>query len=157
MPLRANACTKDTSTLRRRIDGRVSPRFRKSLCSIADPSASYPSSARPSSLYVPYRNPIIQKEWSFVTSPKTLLADNYEWPFNIILPGDIPESVEGLPHSWIIYRLKASIERGLLLRDVADRAHVRIVRTFDPSALELAHAMVNVPFEKNKLTLANIK
>ena len=118
------------------------------MCSIADSSASYPSSARPSSLYMPDRRTIIQKEWSFVTSPKTLPADNYEWPFNIILPGDMPESVEGLPHSWIIYRLKASIERGLLLRDIADRAHVRIVRTFDPSALELAHAMVSVPLSR---------
>lgn len=150
MPLRTNASTKDKSALRGRIDGRVSWRSRKYMCNTADPSTSYPSSARPSSLYTPERRTIIQKEWSFVTSPKTLSADNYEWPFNIILPGDIPESVEGLPHSWIIYRLKASIERGLLLRDIADRAHVRIVRTFDPSALELAHAMVGVPLENNK-------
>lgn len=111
---------------------------------IADSSASYPSSARPSSLYVPNRTRILEKEWTFVSSPQTLPADNYEWPFDYIISGDMPESVEGLPHTWIIYRLKASIERSLLLKAITDRAPVRIIRTFDPGALELAHAMVGL-------------
>ena len=54
----------------------------------------------------------------------------------------MPESVEGLADSWVIYRLKATIERSLLTANVQARKHVRVIRTFDPSALELAHAMV---------------
>ena len=69
-----------------------------------------------------------------------LMPDNYEWPFDCILEGALPESVEGLKDAWIIYRLKAEIgrKRG---KDIVVRKPLRIVRTLDPSALELAHAM----------------
>ena len=58
------------------------------------------------------------------------------------MPGNVPESLEGLKNGWIIYRLKATIERGRFAKDVYARKHVRVIRTFDPSALELAHNMV---------------
>ncbi|KAL8697979.1 MAG: hypothetical protein Q9201_006822 [Fulgogasparrea decipioides] len=53
----------------------------------------------------------------------TLEAGNYEWPFDHVLPGYIPESVEGLWDSWIIYRMKATIDRGLLAQNVLARKH----------------------------------
>ncbi|KAL9592660.1 MAG: hypothetical protein Q9179_006496 [Wetmoreana sp. 5 TL-2023] len=68
----------------------------------------------------------------------TLEAGNYEWPFDHVLPGYIPESVEGLWDSWIIYRMKATIDRGLLAQNVLARKHVRVVRTLDTAALELS-------------------
>ena len=71
-------------------------------------------------------------------------AGNYEWPFNMIIPGNTPESLEGLADTWIIYRLKATIERGVLQSNSIARKQVRIIRSLDPTALELAHSMVCV-------------
>jgi arrestin-related trafficking adapter 4/5/7 len=88
-----------------------------------------------------------EKTWPFKVSGKEksqmLLPDNYEWPFDCILEGSLPESVEGLKDAWIIYRLKAEIgrRRG---KDIVVRKPLRLVRTLDPSALELAHAMVRI-------------
>lgn len=85
-----------------------------------------------------------EKTWPFKVAGKDkslmLMPDNYEWPFDCILEGSLPESVEGLKDAWIIYRLKAEIgrKRG---KDIVVRKPLRIVRTLDPSALELAHAM----------------
>jgi hypothetical protein len=87
-----------------------------------------------------------EKSWNFRDAGKgkteSLLPDNYEWPFQCILDGSLPESVEGLKDAWVIYRLKAEIvrKRG---RDIVVRKPLRIVRTLDSSALELAHAMVH--------------
>ncbi|KAL8947436.1 MAG: hypothetical protein Q9222_006282 [Ikaeria aurantiellina] len=76
---------------------------------------------------------------------ETLAVGNYEWPFDYVLPGDTPESVEGLDDSWIIYRMKATIDRGFLAQNVLARKHVRIIRTLDTAALELSHEMVVSP------------
>ncbi|KAL8729038.1 MAG: hypothetical protein Q9181_005138 [Wetmoreana brouardii] len=80
--------------------------------------------------------------WEFLNTGlkrgDTLEAGNYEWPFDHVLPGYIPESVEGLWDSWIIYRMKATIDRGLLTQNVLARKHVRVVRTLDTAALELS-------------------
>jgi hypothetical protein len=88
----------------------------------------------------------IRHNWEFMNPGKrigeTVPAGNYEWPFELILPGNTPESIEGLPESWVIYRMKAKIERGLLQHNAAARRHVRLIRTLDPSSLELAHEMV---------------
>ncbi|KAL8924949.1 MAG: hypothetical protein Q9208_003832 [Pyrenodesmia sp. 3 TL-2023] len=87
----------------------------------------------------------VRHTWEFLhNGPKrgvTLAAGNYEWPFDYLLPGYTPESVEGLQDSWIIYRLKATIERGVLAQNVFARKHVRAVRTLDTAALELSHEM----------------
>ena len=100
----------------------------------------------------------IRHDWEFMNPGKrigeTLPAGNYEWPFEMILPGNTPESVEGLPESWVIYRMKAKIERGLLQQNAVVRRHVRVIRTLDPSSLELAHEMVGA-FCKNSGSSAN--
>lgn len=86
-----------------------------------------------------------EKTWTFRDPGKgkteMLSPDNYEWPFSCILEGGLPESIEGLKDAWVIYRLKAEVvrKRG---RDIVVRKPLRIVRTLDASALELAHAMV---------------
>ena len=66
---------------------------------------------------------------------------NYEWPFELVIPGTMAESVEGLPESHIVYKLKATVARGKLAYDLHAWKPVRVVRTLDPSALELTHAM----------------
>lgn len=66
---------------------------------------------------------------------------NYEWPFKLDLPGDMPESVEGIPEASIKYRLKATIVRGKLSPDMHAYKPLRIIRTPEPGALEFLHAM----------------
>lgn len=81
----------------------------------------------------------------------TLPAGNYEWPFELVIPGQMAESVEGLADSHIIYKLKATVARGKLAYDLHAWKPVRIVRTLDPSALELAHAMTVENVWPNKI------
>jgi hypothetical protein len=61
------------------------------------------------------------------------------------------ESVEGLHDSHIVYKLKATVARGKLAYDLHAWKPVRIVRTLDPSALELAHAMTVENVWPNKI------
>ncbi|KAK3316167.1 hypothetical protein B0H66DRAFT_604478 [Apodospora peruviana] len=71
----------------------------------------------------------------------TLEPGNYEYPFELMLPGDLTESVEGLREGTISYKLKATISRGFISSDIHAYKRLRIIRTLDPSALEFLHAM----------------
>ncbi|GKT98106.1 arrestin protein [Fusarium langsethiae] len=71
----------------------------------------------------------------------TLPAGNYEWPFEYMLPGNMAESVEGIPEASITYRLRATVGRGKLAYDLHANKHLRIIRTLEPGALEFLHAM----------------
>ncbi|CAM1502007.1 Fc.00g039910.m01.CDS01 [Cosmosporella sp. VM-42] len=88
---------------------------------------------------------ILEHRWpSFVGThgkSMTLPAGNYEWPFELLLPGDTAESVEGIPEASITYRLKATVGRGKLAYDLHSYKHLRIIRTLEPGALEFLHAM----------------
>ncbi|KAI1369930.1 arrestin [Xylaria arbuscula] len=66
---------------------------------------------------------------------------NYEWPFEIMLPGDTAESVEGLYQTGITYLFKATVSRGKLAKNLHAFKRLRIIRTLEPAALELNHAM----------------
>ena len=92
--------------------------------------------------YVKHEEVFQRHTWDFKKSAEALPAGNYEWPFDMILAGSTPESLEGLHDSWIIYRMKATIERGMLQQNSVARKQVRIIRSLDPTALELAHSMV---------------
>jgi hypothetical protein len=81
----------------------------------------------------------------------TLAASNYEWPFELIIPGDTPECIEGLDDSYIVYNIKATVARGRLAYDLHAYKSVRIIRTLDPAALELAHAMTVENVWPNKI------
>lgn len=89
-----------------------------------------------------YREESMRRTWDFIGSAETLAAGNYEWPFEMVIPGCTTDSLEGLPETWVVYRMKATIERGMLQQNSLARRQVRIIRTLDPAALELAHAMV---------------
>lgn len=73
--------------------------------------------------------------------PITLPAGNYEWPFELLLPGSTSESVEGLPEASITYKLKATVARGKLAYDLHAYKRLRIIRTLESSALEFLHSM----------------
>jgi hypothetical protein len=63
---------------------------------------------------------------------------NYEYPFETLLPDDIPESIEGLPGGAIIYKMKAIIERtGLVNKNVVCRkVHLQEFLQSDSSTYE---------------------
>lgn len=85
-----------------------------------------------------------QKTWILRDPGKgktdTLPSNNYVWPFDLVLDGTLPESIEGLKDSYVVYRFKAEIGRKRA-KDIVVRKPVRIVRTLASSALELSHAM----------------
>ena len=86
------------------------------------------------------------------SSKGTLLpSGNYEWPFELVINGSMAESVEGLADCHITYKLKATVARGKLVYDLHAWKPVRIVRTLDPAALELAHAMTVENIWPNKI------
>ncbi|RKU48625.1 hypothetical protein DL546_008929 [Coniochaeta pulveracea] len=71
----------------------------------------------------------------------TLGAGNYEWPFELLLPGNTCESVEGLHEASVTYKLKATVARGKLAYDLHAYKRLRIIRTLESSALEFLHSM----------------
>ncbi|CAK9440296.1 uncharacterized protein LODBEIA_P43960 [Lodderomyces beijingensis] len=74
-------------------------------------------------------------------SNHTLVQGNYEIPFSAILPGNMPESIEGLPGCSLIYRLEATIDRGKFHSSMATRKHIRVVRTLTTDAVELTETI----------------
>ncbi len=95
------------------------------------------------------------REWTFPEGPKskwnTLKAGNFDYPFQVIIEGNMPESVEGLDDSWVVYRMKATIERGRLAHNISTRKHLRVVRTLGPTSLELAHGIAIKSVWKDKI------
>lgn len=74
-------------------------------------------------------------------SNQVLRQGNYEFPFNAILPGDIPESVEGLPGGSVFYKLEAVIDRGKFHSHLIAKKHLRVVRTLTTDAVELSESV----------------
>lgn len=109
--------------------------------------------------YVKSEEEFFRHTWDFVIPSKrtgeTLQKGNYEWPFEYVVPGNFSESVEGLTDSWVIYRMKATLERGILQQNSVARKHVRLIRTLHPSALELSHAMVSFMKQMHVVSLAD--
>jgi hypothetical protein len=63
---------------------------------------------------------------------------NYEFPFECILPGDIPETVEGLLAGSILYKFEANIERsGFNKSSISKHQYFRILRTLSSDNLSL--------------------
>lgn len=94
-----------------------------------------------------------EKSWKFRDAGKgkteILPADNYEFPFDVVLDGNLPESVEGLAETWVMYRFKAEIGRKYA-KDIVVRKPLRIIRTLSAGALELSHAMVSTDFQDSQ-------
>ncbi|KAF4972348.1 hypothetical protein FSARC_1070 [Fusarium sarcochroum] len=88
---------------------------------------------------------ILKHKWpAFVrNSGKSVVvpAGNYEWPFELMLPNDTLESLEGIREASIVYGLRATISRGKLARQMCSSKQVRVIRTLSPTALEFMHTM----------------
>lgn len=80
--------------------------------------------------------PLDQRERS--ESHSFLLPNgNYSMPFSVCLPGNVPESVEGLAIGQVRYKLECQIERGRFDRVLKKARHFRIVRTLHPANVNL--------------------
>lgn len=70
-----------------------------------------------------------------------LVLGNYEFPFSAIMPGDMPESVEGLPGASVVYKIEATIDRGKFHNTMVTKRHVRVVRTMTTDSVELSETV----------------
>jgi len=73
-----------------------------------------------------------------------------EWPFEFELQPDMPESIEGMGNTWVVYHLHATVTRpGWNAKDVSTSMHVRLVRTLGAEMTETTRCRVSVPFESH--------
>lgn len=70
-----------------------------------------------------------------------LVQGNYEFPFSAILPGDMPESVEGLPGASVVYKLESMLDKGKFHNTMITKKHVRVVRTMTTDSVELSETV----------------
>lgn len=69
-------------------------------------------------------------------STHRIAPGKHEWRFKFVMDPNLPESVEGLPGSCIIYNLAAEIDRGYMSKSLLARKHVRIIRTLSRDLTE---------------------
>ena len=68
-----------------------------------------------------------------------------EWPFEYTLDPSMPESIEGMNSTYIVYYLHASVSRpGWNAKDITTTQHIRIVRTLGPEQMETTRSRVCV-------------
>lgn len=78
---------------------------------------------------------------SSTKSNHILVQGNYEFPFSAVLPGNMPESVEGLPGASVVYKLEAVIDRGKFHNSMVTKKHLRVLRTLTTDAVELSETV----------------
>jgi hypothetical protein len=82
-------------------------------------------------------------------STHRIAPGKHEWRFKFIMDPTFPESVEGLPGSFIVYNLTAEIDRGYMSKSLMARKHVRIIRTLSRDMAE----MVPFPYVSRQSSL----
>ena len=74
--------------------------------------------------------------WSFLPTGSagtlTIGKGNYEYPFDVLLPSDLPESLEGNEAGQVTYHVRAIIERGTFAKDIVCKKHLRVIRRAAP-------------------------
>ena len=88
-----------------------------------------------------------------IESSHKVKAGAIEWPFEFDLSPSMPESVEGLRETYIVYHLHASVSRpGWNSKDVVAQEHIRIVRTLGQDSMEMTRSRVNADIWANKIS-----
>lgn len=88
-----------------------------------------------------------------IESTHKVKAGVIEWPFEFELDPSMPESVEGLRETFIVYHLHASISRpGWNAKDIVAQEHIRIVRTLGQDSMEMTRSRVNADIWANKIS-----
>jgi hypothetical protein len=75
------------------------------------------------------------------SSSHMLATGNHEMPFEMIIPGDAPESIEGHEGAQVVYKLVATVERGRFSNNLTAKKHIRIVRTVGPDMFDLSQTV----------------
>jgi len=76
-----------------------------------------------------------------------------EWPFEYTLDPSMPESIEGMNSTYIVYYLHASVSRpGWNAKDITATQHIRIVRTLGSEQMETTRSRTNADIWANKLS-----
>jgi hypothetical protein len=52
------------------------------------------------------------------------------------MPSSLDQSVEGLPTNWVVYNLKATVDRGYMSKQLSAVSHIRVIRTLGRDLLE---------------------
>ncbi|KAI6245063.1 HECT-type ubiquitin ligase-interacting protein creD [Erysiphe necator] len=96
--------------------------------------------------------PFVGGHGSESSSKGTIMhSGNYEWPFELIIPGSIAESVQGIRETYIVYNLKAKVARGKLAHDLVTWKPVRIIRTMESADADLSQPMIVENVWPNKI------
>jgi len=88
---------------------------------------------------------IFQHDWTFLPAGKqchVLNPDNYHWDFELILPGTLPETIEGCPHGNLRYSLKAIAERNTFALNLRTKRDITIMRSILPSSMEFLQSVI---------------
>lgn len=84
-------------------------------------------------------------EQSSTKKDHTLLPDNYEFPFEMTLPSDLPESVERNSYGEVSYRFKAVAARYALSSNIVVKQNLQILREAPATFLGMTHAVGHFP------------
>ncbi|KAF2718424.1 hypothetical protein K431DRAFT_230936 [Polychaeton citri CBS 116435] len=94
-----------------------------------------------------------QEQKMGIESAHKVKAGSIEWPFEFELDPSMPESVEGLRETFIVYHLHASVSRpGWNAKDLLAQEHIRIVRTLGQDSMEMTRSRVNADIWANKIS-----
>ncbi|KAI4614243.1 uncharacterized protein J4E87_009640 [Alternaria ethzedia] len=86
------------------------------------------------------------------TKAHKLNAGYHEWDFKFKMPPNLDQSVEGLPTNWVVYSLKAHVDRGYMSKQLSATAHIRVIRTLGRDMLEsMPMEQINEDIWANKL------
>ncbi|KAI8051811.1 hypothetical protein BDF21DRAFT_404331 [Thamnidium elegans] len=90
---------------------------------------------------------IMEHKWQFVPimdqahkKAFTLGAGEHKWDFELMLPGDLPQSLEA-EGGQVVYRLKATVERTAFLQNIVKKKIMRVVRCMLPTEFELIQTL----------------
>jgi hypothetical protein len=70
------------------------------------------------------------------TKAHKINAGYHEWDFKFKMPSNLDQSVEGLPTNWVVYNLKATVDRGYMSKQLSATSHIRVIRTLGRDMLE---------------------
>lgn len=67
-------------------------------------------------------------------------AGEHKWDFELLLPGDLPQSLEA-EGGQVVYRLKATVERTAFLQNIVKKKTFRIIRCMLPTEFDLVQTL----------------
>lgn len=75
------------------------------------------------------------------SEPVVLQPGNYEFPFQCIIDGSVPESIVHLGASSLVYRIQCVIERGRFSTPILTKKLLHVIRTLSPDNSELSETV----------------